>query len=243
MLLFCDSFKGVSLNFSQQLLSGKLIRRYKRFLSDVELEDGQIVTVHTPNSGSMKTCIGEGWPVKISDSKNPKRKLPMTLEMIHNGTCWIGVNTTLANKIAEEAIESGKIKELKGYHDIRREVKYGENSRVDLLLSGKKGLCYVEVKSVTLVEEGVFMFPDSVSVRGTKHIRELMAMVEQGHRAVLLYVIQRSDAKYFRPASHIDPDYARAMKEARDAGVEFLAYRADVSPERVILEEKVRIRI
>lgn len=226
--------------FDHPLESAILRRRYKRFLADVERPDGTLMTVHCPNSGSMKTCVGDGWSCRISDSRNPKRKLSHTLEMVHNGTCWIGVNTQLPNKIAGEAIEAGRIPELTGYDNLQREVRYGaEKSRIDLLATKPDESCYIEVKNVTLVEEdGYYRFPDAVTARGLKHLRELMAMKDAGHRAVMLYVIQRSDGTTFRPATAIDPDYAAALKTAHDHGVEILPYLAKVSPEAVDLTDQ-----
>ncbi|HHE55465.1 MAG TPA: DNA/RNA nuclease SfsA, partial [Caldithrix abyssi] len=154
------------MKFTQPLLPGKLIRRYKRFLADIELDDGRQVTAHCPNSGSMKTCDSPGWEVRLSQSDNPKRKLKYTWEMVHNGRCWIGINTILANKIAVEGVTNGDITELQGYEQLRTEVKYGQNSRVDLWLAKDGQQCFVEVKNVTLVEEdGVYYFPDAVTTR------------------------------------------------------------------------------
>ena len=139
--------------FDQKLLAGKLVRRYKRFLADIELESGETLTAHCPNSGSMKTCTGTGWKVLLSDHPDPSRKYRYTWEMVHNGQCWIGINTGVPNRIVEESVRAGKIPELKGYPIIQREKNYGRNSRIDLLLSDSRRLCFVEVKNVTLVEE------------------------------------------------------------------------------------------
>ena len=228
------------MKFEQQLIPGKLIRRYKRFLADIELEDGQIVTAHCPNSGSMKSCNEPGWPVRLSRSDNPKRKLKYTWEMVHNGKCWIGINTILANKIAVEGVENGVIQELQGFEELRKEVKYGQNSRVDLWLKQNGRQCFVEIKNVTLVEDdGFFYFPDAVTTRGLKHLHELMHMIEQGHRAVMLFLIQRNDGTIFKPAHHIDPEYSRVLKEAHSKGVEILPYLALVSPQEIKVVQKV----
>ncbi|HID37910.1 MAG TPA: DNA/RNA nuclease SfsA, partial [Calditrichaeota bacterium] len=201
-------------------------------------------TAHCPNSGSMKTCKEPGWPVMLSDSNNPKRKLRYTWEMVHNGTCWIGINTHLAYHIAREAIERKLIEELTMYSEIRSEVKYGQNSRIDLLLNGNGELCYVEIKNVTLVEtDGHYYFPDAVTERGRKHLGELEEMVRQGHRAVMLFVIQRSDGDIFKPADHIDPKYGEALRQAVDNGVEALAYRAEVTPEEICIKAKIKIQL
>jgi len=230
--------------FDQPLIPGQLLRRYKRFLADVRLENGETVTAHCPNSGSMKTCVGEGWPVMLSISDSPKRKLRHTWEMVHNGSCWIGINTHLANRVAEEAVANDVIAELRGYEGVRREVRYGESSRIDLLLEGGDGICYVEVKNVTLVDgAGRYAFPDAVTSRGLKHLGELTAMVGRGHRAVMLYVIQRSDGGAFTAAGDIDPAYAQGLRRAVDGGIEALAYRTDVSPAGIEIAQRVPIEL
>ncbi|RLD16576.1 DNA/RNA nuclease SfsA [candidate division KSB1 bacterium] len=228
------------MKFDQPLIKGFLIKRYKRFLADIELPSGEIVTAHCPNSGSMKTCDQPGWEVRLSPSDNPKRKLKYTWEMVHNGKCWIGINTIFANKIAAEGIRSGMIRELQGYERLQTERKYGQNSRVDLLLSNGEKKCFVEVKNVTLVEEdGFYRFPDAVTKRGLKHLQELTEMVRQGHRAVMLFLIQRSDGTLFKPADHIDPQYGRELRNAFKVGVEILPYRAEVSPQEIVVKERV----
>ena len=224
------------MKFHIKLISGTLVKRYKRFLADVVLDSGEKITVHCPNSGSMKTCATPGWRVLLSRSDNPKRKYPFTWEMVHNGKCWIGINTGIPNTIVAEAITEGKIKDLSGYENLTREVKYGVNSRIDILLSRGDEKCYVEVKNVTLVEEdGNYYFPDSVTERGTKHLFELTEMVNQGHRSVMIFVIQRSDGNIFKPAAHIDPKYTKALQEARANGVEIMVYQAYVSPESITI--------
>ncbi len=228
------------MKFNQRLIEGRLIKRYKRFLADVLLPDGNTITCHCPNSGSMKTCTGENWPVLLSKSDNPKRKYAYTWEMVHNGRCWIGINTHLANIIAFEAINDGIISELQGYDIIEREKKYGTNSRIDILLHKGDAKCYVEVKNVTLVEEdGYYRFPDSVTTRGLKHLKELRKIVKVGGRAVMLYVIQRSDGSIFKAADHIDPDYANELKSAYEDGVEIMPYLADVNPNGIKLIRKI----
>ena len=232
------------MKFKQSLIQGNLIKRYKRFLADIRLPDGNIITCHCPNSGSMKTCIGDDWPVLLSKSDNPTRKYPHTWEMVHNGRCWIGINTHLANTIAFEAISDGTIAELQGYEIIEREKNYGQNSRIDILLHKGNDKCYVEVKNVTLVEEdGYYRFPDSVTSRGLKHLHELRKIVEDGGRAVMLYVIQRSDGTIFKPADHIDPEYARVLKTVYKDGVEILPYLADVNPEGIRIIKKIEFSL
>ena len=232
------------MRFDRALVPGRLLHRFKRFLADVELGDGTITTVHCPNSGSMRGCLGEGWPVMLSRSDNPKRRLPLTWEMVHNGRCWTGVNTHLANRLAVEAIAAGTIGELQGYGSVRREVAYGEASRVDILLESGDARCYVEVKNVTMVDDaGRYAFPDAVTARGRKHLEELWRMVEKGYRGVMLFVIQRSDGEGFAPAADIDPAYTDALRRAADRGVELLAYRAQVTPEEIRVVERVRVEL
>ena len=235
------------MKIEQTIHFGTLIKRYKRFLADVTLDDGTEVTVHCPNSGSMKGCAEPGYRVAVSDSKNPKRKLQFTLEWVHNKTCWIGVNTHRSNDLLAEAVKLQRIKELTGYESLRREVKYGiENkSRIDLLLEDpKKGLCYVEVKNVSLVSEsGHYQFPDAVTARGLKHINELVEMRRQGHRAVLFFVINRSDADFFEPAWDIDEKYSKALVDAFEQGLEVLAYQVGIEPPFAVIEEAIVTKI
>ncbi len=219
------------------LTFGTLIKRYKRFLTDVELEDGTVITAHCPNTGRMTTCAEPGWRVALSDSQNPKRKYRFTWELVHNGQCWICVNTGRANEIAFEAVSNGTIPELAGYAEVLREQPFG-NSRFDLLLRTGDTLCYVEVKNVTLLaEDGCYAFPDAVTERGRKHLNELVHVVKAGHRAAMLYVIPRSDGTTFRVADEIDPEYSAALNTAVAAGVEVYAWRAAVSPEALRLRE------
>jgi len=228
------------MKFDQKLISGNLIKRYKRFMVDVRLKNGEVVTAHCPNSGSMKSCLGENWKVRLSQSDNPKRKLRYTLEMIHNGKCWIGVNTILANRIVQEAIEEKLIPDLKDYDSLRREVKYSDNSRIDILLEKSDEKCYVEIKNVTLVEDSIYKFPDAVTTRGTKHLNDLMKMKKAGHRAVLFFLIQRNDGSYFEPAEKIDPVYAETLQKAANNGVEILCYRAKVELNAIRVDEEIK---
>ncbi len=228
------------MRFPAPLQSVTLLRRYKRFLADVLWPDGEMTTVHCANSGSMRSCVGEGWPAMVSDSGNPLRKLRCTLEMVHNGRCWIGVNTQLPNRLAEEALLTGRIPCLPAFDQLRREVRYGANSRIDLLATDRDGDCYIEVKNVTLVEDdGFYRFPDAVTTRGLKHLHDLMEVVRQGHRAVMLFVVQRSDGSTFRPATQIDPAYAAGLRAAEAAGVLILPCQAQVAPDCVELTGEV----
>jgi len=224
--------------FQEPLIPGTLIRRYQRFLADVELAGGQVVTAHTPNTGSMKGCCEPGSRVWLRDSGNASRKYPLSWEMVEtlDGTL-VGINTGLSNALVEEGILNGTVAELAGYRTIRREVRYGlENSRIDLMLEGEGACCYVEVKNVTLVEGAVACFPDAVSARGSKHLRELAEVVRQGGRGVIFFCVQREDAREVRPADHIDREYGKTLREALAAGVEALAYQASVSIGGIRLE-------
>jgi sugar fermentation stimulation protein A len=225
----------------QPQFHGTLIRRYKRFLADVELDDGSLVTAHTPNTGSMQGCALPGSRVMLSLSGNPARKYAHSWELVHADGVWVGINTLLPNRLVWEGIENGTIAELAGYQSIRAEVPYGEGSRIDLLLSGERGICYVEVKNVTLVQGGRALFPDAVSARGQKHLRELMQMVRAGHRAVNFFVVQREDGESVSPADAIDPAYGAQLREASLAGVELLAYRAVVTHTEVRLERRLEV--
>lgn len=232
------------MRFPAPLLRGTLVRRYQRFLADVVLDSGKAITAHTPNTGSMLTCAEPGSVAYVSRAANPSRKLAHTLELVQSKGVLVGVNTALANRLAEEAIRAGVITELSGYVAIRREVRYGANSRVDLLLE-RPGLppCYVEVKNVTLAREGVAAFPDAVSTRGAKHMAELAAQARAGHRAAVLFTVQREDCDAMAPADDIDPAYGAALRAAADAGVQVLAYQARVTPEEIVLYRKLPVRL
>ena len=225
--------------------SGRLIKRYKRFLADIELENGRQITVHCPNTGSMKNCADPGSDVWIMDSGNLKRKYLFGWELVRvENRYWACINTGRANGLIREAIESGVITELQGYGVIRQEVKYGdENSRIDLLLEDDaKSTCYVEIKNVTLLEHnGVGAFPDAVTARGAKHLRELMLMVEQGHRAVLMFCVPHTGIEQVRPADHIDPEYGQLLREAALAGVEIYAYGAKITPQEVTISHSLPV--
>ncbi len=221
------------------LLKATLIKRYKRFLADVRLEDGRTVTAHCPNSGSMMGCKKPGSPVYLSYRPSPRRKLAYTWEILKVGRCWVGINTGNPNQIIAEAIAEGRIPELEGYGTLKREVPYGNRSRIDILLSEEDRKCYVEVKNVTLAYRGVAYFPDAVTTRGTKHLRELEQVVRQGHRGVMLFLVHRSDGKLFRPADFIDPEYGETLRQASENGVEVLVYGAKVSPRETILTGSV----
>ena len=227
------------MKFEKPTQFGTLIKRYKRFLADIRLETGEVITAHCANSGSMKTCAEAGWSVMVSDSQNPKRKLKYTWELVHNSKCWIGINTQIPNILAKNAITEGKIPELSGYSKISMEQKYSLNSRIDLLLENEDKKCFVEVKNVTLVENDVYLFPDAVTERGLKHLGDLLEMKKSGHRAVMFYIIQRSDGKIFKPSGDIDPKYAKKLEDVYNQGVEILPYVANVSPEEITISKKI----
>ena len=229
------------MKFEEKLIPGKILKRYKRFLADINLDvdngpnvKGEVITAHTANTGSMKTCWAENWPVLISYHDNPKRKLKYSLEMTHNGTTWIGVNTAVPNKLGPEAILDGTITELQGYETIKPEEKIG-NSRIDIYLySGEKkeptDQCYVEIKNVTLLGgDKLATFPDGVSERGQKHLKELINLKSQGIRSCMLYIVQREDVEMFSPADDIDPEYGRLLREAEACGVEILVYQCKLT--------------
>lgn len=235
------------MRFPAPLLPATLVRRYKRFLADVVLPTGEEMTVHVANPGAMIGLAVPGSRVWLSKSENAKRKLPHSWELVEvdfgGGAELVGVNTAHPNGIIAEAISAGLIPQLAGYASARREVNYGKNSRVDLLLEHPDRVpCYVEVKNVHLMRRtGLAEFPDAVTVRGTKHLHELAAMVAAGCRAVMLFLIQIGSAERFALAADIDPAYARAFDLARAAGVEALVYRCKVTAEDISLAGPVPI--
>ncbi len=232
------------MRFTTPLLAGTLIERYKRFMADVRLDAGKTVTAHCANPGAMLGLTEPGNRVWLSRAANPKRKLAYTWELIQptgaadGPDCFAGINSMRPNAIAEEAIRTDAVAELTGYAEVRREVRYGENSRIDLLLEAPgRAPCYVEVKNAHLCRKsGLAEFPDSVTARGTKHLLELTRMVEAGHRAVMLYVVQRTDCDRFAVSADIDPAYGAALTAARQNGVEALCYACAISPDAITLE-------
>ncbi len=229
------------MQFPSDLIPATLVRRYKRFLADVELADGTVLTVHCPNPGRMTSCSEPGRPVRISDSGNPKRKLRHTLEMIRMGRTWVGVHTARPNSAVAAFLRAGRIPELSGYGEVRTEVAAGA-SRLDLLLRepGRRD-CWVEVKNCTLRVGEHAAFPDAVSARGRKHSDELAELVAAGHRAVIFYFVGRADCRRFRPADEVDPAYGEALRRAVAAGVEALAYRMRFSPRKIELVDRLPI--
>jgi sugar fermentation stimulation protein A len=253
------------MRFDPPLTRGVLLRRYKRFFVDVRLDDGTEVVAHCPNTGSLLGCLEEGAPVLLEPAKNPERKLRWTWKMVKIGRSWVGVDTSIANQLVADALQRGAIGELGGYERVVPEVKYGREgrSRIDLLLSrggeaqkrgkGRAALLsyagdervYVEVKNTTLVEprdgRRVAAFPDAVTERGRKHLLELADVVEQGHRAAMVFSIQRSDCEVFAPADAIDPEYGKVLREVMARGVEAYALSARIGPRELRLAKRLDI--
>lgn len=230
------------MRFPRPLIRATLLRRYKRFLADVVLPDGGEAIAHCANPGSMLGLQQPGSEVWLLPTADPKRKLAWSWELIRVEDALVGINTMHPNRLAAEAIAGGRIPELAGYTSQRREVAYGKASRIDLLLERPGDpICYVEVKNVHLRRGDAAEFPDSVTARGAKHLAELAAMVRAGHRAALLYVVQRADCRRFAVAADIDPAYARAFQGALAAGVEVLCYYCSVNPEAIEIEAPLEI--
>lgn len=242
--LYDRSYSLALMKFPTPLIPATLIQRYKRFLADAEMPGGDLLTVHCANPGAMLGLNAPGLKIWVSDSGNPKRKLRHSWELAQIGAGLVGINTALPNRIAEEAILAGRIPELSGYGLLTREVSYGAGSRIDLLLKDpERGKCYVEIKNVHLMrQEGLAEFPDSRTARGARHLSELAGMVKQGHRAVLLYVVQREDCDRFAIARDIDPVYAQAQASARAAGVELICYDCQISTQEIRLRGALPVK-
>lgn len=227
-----------------KLYTGTLVRRYKRFLADVEMDSGIQVTAHCPNSGSMTGCSESGRPVHLSYHDNPKRKLRYTWELIDMPDSLVGVNTLVPNRLVSAAIRAGIVASLDHYETIKGEVKAGANSRLDLLLSNKEtDQCFVEIKNCTLVTGGVACFPDAVTTRGRQHLIELQTLAAGGKRCVMFFLIQRMDADCFAPADHIDPAYGRELRKAVENGVEIMAYDVAIDFEKIRLRRPLPVTL
>lgn len=224
--------------FQQKLIPGKLIRRYKRFLADVELESGEVVVAHCTNSGSMKSCLETGAPIYLTPSSDPKRKTKFTWEMIFINKGWIGINTSIPNKLAFEAVRDGSIDKLKGYTKVKPEVTF-QDSRFDIYAENENEKCFIEVKNVSMKVGKYARFPDAVTSRGKKHLETLMEAKKQGYRAVMLYIIQRTDIEIFGPAWDIDLDYSQTLVKAYSKGVEIIPMVAVVKPESIELQKEI----
>ena len=235
------------MRFPNPVIRGTLIQRYKRFLADVRLDDGRMITATCPNTGSMMGLSTPGSIVWLSESDSPTRKYRFTWEMVEadlgHGSTLVGINTQHPNRLVAEAVAARRIRQLAGYPGFRREVRYGENSRIDILLEcATKGLCYVEIKNVHLSRRhGLAEFPDSVTARGTKHLAEMTKMVRAGHRAVMVFLIQRNDAKKLALARDVDANYGAVFDAAMTAGVEAVALRCRLSTEEIVVDRLVPI--
>ena len=221
------------MKFPSPLIHGNLIKRYKRFLADIELLNGEVITVHCPNTGSMLSCSTPGSAVALSVSDNPKRKYPHTLEMIKGNSTWIGVNTARTNGLVAEAILDGTISNFGRVKSIKREVKTSNHTRLDLQLFTDTEEIYVEVKNCSLAQNNWAMFPDAVTTRGTKHLNELIRLKNEGRQSCIFFLVQRMDADIFSPASQIDKVYAQTLNEAAKRDVMVLAYQAEVTPQGI----------
>lgn len=220
------------MKYTQKLVSGKFLKRYKRFFADVHY-NGEIVVAHVPNTGSLKSANHPGQDCLISPSENPERKLKFTLEMIqHPNGSWVGVNTATPNKIVKEAAQEKFFPHWEKFANVQSEVKINAATRLDLMLfnEGEASKHYIEVKNVTLMEDGIAKFPDAVTERGQKHLRELMLLMDEGHSVELVFTVQRNDVKAFAPADDIDPAYGVLLREAHQKGMIITAVVVDLSP-------------
>jgi sugar fermentation stimulation protein A len=230
--------------FESPLVVGRFLKRYQRFFADVELDGGEVVTAHVANTGSMMGIATPLAPAALMRSNNPARKLAYTLEMIQVGDAWVGVNTSRPNQVVEEAIRRSRIPELRGYAGLRREVKYGNGSRIDLLLSDEgQPTCYVEVKNVTLREGCMALFPDAVTSRGKKHLEELSEVARSGSRAVMMFLVNRGDCTSCGVADGIDPEYGECLRRVQQAGVELLAYQTELSLSGIDVVKRVPVNL
>jgi sugar fermentation stimulation protein A len=228
---------GGPVKFKFPLVKGEFVQRYKRFFADVKLDSGDTVVAHVPNTGSLKTCLFAGSPCLVSETDDPNRKLKATLHFVKTPTSWVGVDTTLPNFMVHRAWEAGHIEDWKGFAHGQREYKISKESRLDLVLArdadalkNRKYLHHIEVKNVTYAVDGVARFPDAVTERGQKHLRDLMMLRDSGHGAEIVFVIQRSDCTSFGPADEIDPKYGRLLREAAGRGVRVRALACRIDP-------------
>ena len=232
------------MRFEEPLLEGTLLRRHRRFLADVRLNNGQEVTVHCANPGSMMGCSEPGSKVLVSVAKDPRRKFKHQLEIIYAGRTPVGIHTGRPSSVVAEAITRGQVQDLAGYATMRRDITYGRARRVDLLLQGN-GLrtCYVDVKNVTMAQGPIAYFPDAVSEHGAEELAELTDIVREGFRAMIVFVAQRADVERFRPADQIDADYGQALRDAMARGVELIAYRAKVTRRGIEMDQRLPIEM
>jgi sugar fermentation stimulation protein A len=226
------------------LVPGKLLRRYKRFLADVELETNDVVTAHCPNTGAMTACSEPGRTVYLSVHDHPNRKLKYTWELIDMPTSLVGVNTQIPNRLVHHAIQSGGIPPFAGYDTVQSEVRVGNNHRLDLMVSKNgKDPCYIEIKNCSLVENGIARFPDAVTTRGRAHLIELQRLAAAGFRTVMFFLINRMDAKIFMPADHIDPAYGRELRKAVDNGIEIMVYDVCINLAKITVRGRIPFRL
>lgn len=228
------------MQFQAPTMTGKIIKRYKRFLADIKLDNGEEITAHIANTGSMKTCWEPGWPALLTHYPNSDRKLKYSVEMLHNGETWIGVNTSASNKIVEEALRNKQIRGLTSYPEIKREYKVVK-SRIDFFLSQSNQFpdYYLEVKNVTLADHNKALFPDAVSTRGQKHLVELTELVQKGFRAGIFFLVQREDVNKFYPAKHIDAEYYELLKTAKSNGVDIHVYQCSLDKKQIIINKRL----
>lgn len=229
-------YKIFRMKFEQKLVHGWLIKRYKRFLADIKLDNGHVVVAHCTNTGAMKSCLEEGAEVFLSPVNDRKRKTQFTWEMIKIGSDWVGINTANPNKLVFEAVSQNQIKGLEGYTEVRREVKWGD-SRFDIMAKSEKETCYIEVKNVTLKDGDFALFPDAVTSRGRKHLESLMKLKNEGMRAVMVYVVQRSDVSRFSTADAIDPEYSLMLRNAVEQGVEVFVLQTKVNQVEITIKK------
>lgn len=232
------------MEFTGELIPATLLKRYKRFLADVRLEEGELLTVHCPNTGAMTGCAEPGSPIWLSLSDSKTRKYPHSWELVDTGQGMACIHSARANAVVREAVEQGRVPALAGYSQLRSEVKYGEGSRADLVLSGDGARCVIEVKSVTLLQDNnTGVFPDAVSERARKHLRELQSVVEAGERAVIFFCVLHEGIHSVGPARHIDPAYCLALEQALAAGVEAMAWSASVTPQALTLQRELPFQL
>jgi len=217
------------------LLKGTLVKRYRRFLADVRLDDGRVVTTHCPNSGTMVGCSEPGRPVIVSDSGDDSRRHPLTWEMIEMNGTWVGINTNIAKKLVADAIERKLVPKLTEYTELQRDATYGIRTKIDIMLHGMDENCFINVHGVTWAENGVALFPEVVNERARKSLNELTSVARKEHRAVAFYLVQRGDCTIFKPSERVDREYLKAFLAANSAGVEIMVYRAEVTPESIEL--------
>ena len=226
------------MEFQTTLVHGKLLKRYKRFLADIELDNGEVVTAHCTNTGSMKSCIEIGAEVYLSPTNNPLRKTKFTWEMIKINGDWVGINTNNPNQLAFEAISKHEIPKLSGYTEVFREVKW-DDSRFDIMAKNETETCFFEVKNVSMKEGDFALFPDAITLRGRKHLETLIRVKKAGMRAIMLYIVQRCDVSKFSTAKEIDPEYSETLKKAITNGVEIFVIQAKVTPTSITINKRI----